>query len=119
MATKPKTTITPRAKYPDKTEKFLSDVKVALETLDDEVGSLSENTRSEAYKNFLESYKDALIPLWNPARFASVKTILETVANPQMTDLEVMARHLQPTTPSSTIVKETSLTPDLVRTPLF
>ena len=113
MATKPKTAITPRAKYPDKTEKFLTDVKVALETLDDEVGSLSENKRSEAYKNFLESYKDALIPLWNPARFASIKTILETVANPQMTDLAVMARRLQPTTPSSTIVKERSLTPDL------
>ena len=113
MATKPKTTITPRAKYPDKTEKFLTDVKVALETLDDEVGSLSENTKSEAYKNFLESYKDALIPLWNPARFASVKTVLETVANPQVTDLAVMARRLQPTTPSSTIVKERSLTPDL------
>ena len=82
MATKPKTTITPRAKYPDETEKFLTDVKVALETLDDEDGSLSKNTRSEAYKNFLESYKDALIPLCNLARFASVKTVLETVANP-------------------------------------
>ena len=101
MATKPKTTIAPRAKYPDKTEKFLTDVKVALETLDDEVGSLSENTRSGAYKNFLESYRDALIPLWNPAHFASVKTVLETVANPQMT------------TPSSTIVKEKKMTPDL------
>ena len=113
MVTKSKTTITPRAKYPDKTEKFLTDVKVALETLDDEVGSLSENTKSAAYKNFLESYRDALIPLWNPARFASVKTVLETVTNPQMTDLAVMARRLQPTTPSSTIVKERSLTPDL------
>ena len=113
MATKPKTTITPQAKYPDKTEKFLTDVKVALETLDDEVGSLSKNTRSGAYKNFLESYRDALIPLWNPARFTSVKTVLETVANPQMTDLAVMARRLQPTTPSSTIVKEKKMTPDL------
>ena len=113
MATKPKTTITPRAKYPDKTEKFLTDVKVALETLDDEVGSLSENMRSGAYKNFLESYRDALIPLWNPARFTSVKMVLETVANPQMTDLAVMARRLQPTTPSSTIVKEKKMTPDL------
>ena len=51
----------PRAKYPDRTEKFLTDVKVALETLEDEVGSLSEYTRSGAYKNFLESYRDALI----------------------------------------------------------
>ena len=113
MATKPKTMITPQAKYPDRTEKFLTDVKVALETLEDEVGSLSEHTRSGAYKNFLESYRDALIPLWNPARFASIKTVLETVANPQMTDLAVMARRLQPTTPSSTIVKEKKMTPNL------
>ena len=105
--------ITPRAKYPDRTEKFLTDVKVALETLEDEVGSLSEHTRSGAYKNFLESYRDALIPLWNPARFASVKTVLETVTNLQMTDLTVMARRLQPTTPSSTIVKEKKMTHDL------
>ena len=106
MATKPKTAITPRAKYPDKTEKFLTDVKVALETLDDEVGSLSEDTRSEAYKNFLESYKDALIPLWNPARFASVKTILETVANPQMTDLAAMPDVYSPLPPVAQSLKK-------------
>ena len=105
--------ITPRAKYPDRTKKFLTDVKLALETLEDEVGSLSEQTRSGAYKNFLESYWDALIPLWNPAHFASIKTVLEMVANPQMTDLAVMARRLQPTNPSSTIVKEKKMTPDL------
>ena len=52
MATKPKTTITPRAKYPDKTEKFLTDVKVALETLDDEVGSLSETRRVQPTRTF-------------------------------------------------------------------
>ena len=113
MATKPKTTVTPRAKYPDRTEKFLSDVKVVLETLEDEIGSLSEDTRIGAYKNFLESYRDALTPLWNPAHFASVKTVLETVANPQMTDLAVMARRLQPTTPSTTIVKEKKMIPDI------
>ena len=105
--------ITPQAKYPDRTEKFLTDVKLALETLEDEVGSLSEQTRSGAYKNFLESYRDALIPLWNPAHFASIKTVLETMANPQMTDLAVMARHLQPTNPSSTIIKEKQMTPNL------
>ena len=96
----------PLAKYPDRTEKFLTDVKLALETLEDEVGSLFEQTRSGAYKNFLQSYQDALIPLWNPAHFASIKMVLEMVANPQMTDLAVMARRLQPTNPSTTIVKE-------------
>ena len=113
MATKPKMKITPRAKYPDRTEKFLTDVKLALETLEDEVGSLFKQTRSGTYKNFLKSYRDALVPLWNPARFASIETVLKTVANPQMTDLAVMARRLQPANPSSTIIKEKKITPDL------
>ena len=39
--------------------------------------------------------------------------VLETVANPQMMDLAVMARRLQPANPSSTIVKEKKTTPDL------
>ena len=91
MVDMPKMKITPRAKYPDRTQKFLTDVKVALETFEDEVGSLFEETRSGAYQNFLQAYRDALIPLWNLAHFASIDTVLETVANPQMTDLAVMA----------------------------
>ena len=113
MVTMPKMKITPRAKYPDRMQKFLTDIKVALETFEDEVGSLFEQTRSGAYKNFLQAYQDALVPLWNLAHFASIETVLETVANPQMTDLAVMARRLQPANPSSTIVKEKKSTPDL------
>ena len=109
----PKTKITPRAKYLDRTQKFLTDVKVALETFEDEVGPLFEETRSDAYKNFLQACRDALIPLWNVARFASIDTVLETVANPQMTDLAVMARRLQPACPSSTFIKKKKSTPDL------
>ena len=105
--------ITPRAKYPDWTQKFLTDVKVALETFEDEVGSLFEKTRSGAYKNFLQVYREALIPLWNVAHFASIDMVLVTVANLEMTDLAVMARHLQPACPSSTVVKKKKSTPDL------
>ena len=111
MADMPKTRITPQAKYPDRTQKFLTDVKVALETF--EVGSLLEDTRSGAYKNFLQAYCDMLIPLWNVAHFASIDTVLATVANPEITDLTVMARHLQPACPSSTVVKKKKSTPDL------
>ena len=113
MANMPKMKITPRAKYPDRTQKFLTDVRVALEMFEDEVGSLFEQTRSGAYKNFLQAYRDALIPLWNLAHFTSIDTVLETVANPQMMDLTVMAQRLQPANPSSTIVKEKKSTPDL------
>ena len=109
----PKTKITPRAKYLNRTQKFLTDVKIALETFEDEVGSLFEKTRSGAYKNFLQAYRDALIPLWNVACFANIDTILSTIANPKMTDLAVMAQHLQPACPSSTVIKKKKTTPDL------
>ena len=109
----PKTKITPWAKYPDRTQKFLTDIKVALEMFEDEVGSLFEKTRSGAYKNFLQAYRDALIPLWNVAHFASINTVLATVANLEMMDLTVMARRLQPACPSSTVVKKKKSTPDL------
>ena len=83
----PKTKITPWAKYPDRTQQFLTDVKVALETFEDEIGSLFEKTRNGAYKNFLQAYRNVLIPLWNVTRFANIDTILSTIANPEMTDL--------------------------------
>ena len=86
---------------------------MALETFEDNVGSLFEKTRSGTYKNFLQAYRNALIPLWNVARFASIYTGLATVANPEMTDLAVMARRLQPACPSSTVVKKKKSTPDL------
>ena len=105
--------ITPRAKYLDRTQKFLTDVKVALETFEDEIGSLFEKTRSGAYKNFLQAYHDALILLWNVAHFASIDMVLATVANLEMMDLTVMTHHLQPACPSSTVVKKKKSMPDL------
>ena len=109
----PKTKITPWAKYPDRTQQFLTDVKVALETFEDKIGSLFQTTRNGAYKNFLQAYRDALIPLWNVARFANVDTILSTIANPEMTDLAVMAQRFKPACPSSAVVKKKKTTPDL------
>ena len=113
MADLPKTKITPRAKYLDRTQKFLTDVKITLETFEDEVGSLFEKTRSGTYKNFLQAYRDTLIPLWNVAHFANIDTILSTIANPEMMDLTVMAQRLQPACPSSTVIKKKKTTPDL------
>ena len=113
MADMPKTKITPRAKYPDRTQQFLTDVKVALETFEDEIGSLFEKTRNGAYKNFLQAYRDALIPLWNVTCFANIDTVLSTIANLEMTDLAVMAQHLKPACPSSAVVKKKKTTPDL------
>ena len=108
-----KTKITPRAKHPDRTQKFIKAVQEALEAFEDQVGSLTEEIRSNAYKNFLEAYRDALTPVWNLARFANIETILATIANPQMTQLAAMAQRLKPAPASSSIVQEKREVPDL------
>ena len=108
-----KTKITPLAKHPDRTQKFIEAVQEALEAFEDQVGSLTEEIRSNAYKNFLEAYRDALTPVWNLAHFANIETILATIANPQMTELTVMAQQLKPAPVSSSIVKEKRKVPDL------
>ena len=56
-----KTKITPRAKHPDRTQKFIKAIQEALEAFEDEVGSLTEDIRSNAYNNFLEAYHLSLI----------------------------------------------------------
>ena len=106
-----KTKITPRAKHPDRTRKLIKAIQEALEAFKDQVGSLTEVIRSNAYKNFLEAYHDALTPVWNLARFANIETILAT--NPQMTELAVMAQQLKPAPASSSIVQEKREVPDL------
>ena len=108
-----KTKITPRAKHPDRTQKFITVVQEALEAFEDHVGSLTEDIRSNAYKNFLEVYHHALTPVWNLAHFANIETILATIVNPQMTNLAVMAQWLKPAPASSSIVQEKREIPDL------
>ena len=108
-----KTKITPRAKHPDRTQKFIKAIQEALEVFEDQVGSLTEEIRSNAYKNFLEAYRDALTPVWNLAHFANIETILATIVNPQMTELAVMAQWLKPAPASSSIVQEKREVPDL------
>ena len=110
-----KTKITLQAKHPDRTQKFIQDVQEALEAFEDQVGSLTEEIRSNAYKNFLEAYRDALTPVWNLAHFANIETIIATIANPQMTKLTMMAQQLKPAPVSSSIVKEKRKVSDLKR----
>ena len=84
-----------------------------MEAFEDQVGSLTEEIRSNAYKNFLETYCDTLTPVWNLARFANIETILATIANPQMTELAAMAQWLKPAPASSSIIQEKREVPDL------
>ena len=108
-----KTKITPQTKHPNWTQKFIQAIQEALEAFKDQVGSLTEEVRSNAYRNFLEAYRDVLTPVWNLAHFANIETILTTIANPQMTKLAAMAQQLKPAPASSSIVKEKRKVPDL------
>ena len=113
MSDMAKTKITPRTKHPDRTQKFIKAIQDALEVFKDQVGSLTEEIRSNTYKNFLEAYHNTLTPVWNLAHFTNIETILATITNPQMTELAVMAQQLKPAPASSTIVKEKRKVPDL------
>ena len=86
-----KVKITPRAQHANKTQTFILAVQQAMDTFDDEISSLTTNIRQRAYKHFLVSYRDALTPIWSLARFASVETILDSVADKEFKEMAVMA----------------------------
>ena len=87
--------ITPRAKDPDKMAKFVTTIKVALETFNDEIGSLQQATRLKVYKNLVRTYRAALTEVWDLARFADVGLILDMVKDKEMQELVVMASRLK------------------------
>ena len=87
--------ITPRAKDLDKMAKFVTTIKVAIETFDDEIGSLQQATQLKAYKNLVRAYRTALMEVWDLARFADVGLILNMVEDKEMHKLVVMAHRLK------------------------
>ena len=101
-----KTKLTPQATQTDKTEKFILAVDEMMETFEEEISSLSESTRGNAYKNFITSYRDAMGPIWNLSRFANVKTVLDTIVDKQFSKLAVMKCKLCEKPPKATVVKE-------------
>ena len=113
MATMAKTKITPRAKHPDRTQEFIKAVQEALDTFEDEISSLMDDICGKAYKKYVEAYHDALIPVWNLARFASVNTVMKTIADKNLTEITVMAQCLKPTPPHTKVTKDKTKVPDL------
>ena len=95
----PKTKVTPRAKHPDRTQQFLDATQTALETFKDEISSLTEEIRKKAYRNYVKAYKEALVPVWNLARFADIRTVLETITDKNMNKIMTMAECLKPASP--------------------
>ena len=101
-----KTKLTPRATQVDKTKQFILEVDEALEVFEEDLTSLSESTKESTYKNFITSYRAAMIPIWGLSRFANVNTILDTITDKQFSELKVMKTKLRKKPPQSTVVKE-------------
>ena len=109
----PKTKVTPRAKHPNKTQQFLDATQIALEIFEDEISSLAEEVRGKAYKNYVRAYREALVPVWNSARFANIEIVLKTVTDKKMHEITTMAERLKPTSPRPKAISDKITIPDL------
>ena len=109
----PKTKITPRAKHPDRTQQFLDATQAALEIFEDEISSLTDEVHSDAYINYIKAYQEALVPIWNLACFANIRTVLETVTDKNMYEIMTMAERLKPDSPHPKAIPKKGMIPDL------
>ena len=108
-----KTKVTPHAKHPDRTQQFLDATQITLETFEDEISLLTEEIRKKAYRNYVKTYKEALVPIWNLARFADIRTVLETVTDKNMNEITTMAERLKPASPCPKAISDKATIPDL------
>ena len=109
----PKTKVTPRAKHPDRTQQFLNATQVMLETFEDEISSMTDDVHRKAYRNYITAYQQALVPVWNLARFTNIRTILETVTDKTMNEITTMAERLKPDPPRPKATPEKATILDL------
>ena len=105
--------VTPRAKYPDQTQKFVKDVRDALDEFEEHVHFPDEEVWENVYRVLLEAYRTALMPIWSLTQFADIKMVLKTVADKQMTELTIMSEKLAPPPNTSQVSKEARKVPDL------
>ena len=109
----PKTKVALRAKHLDQTQQFLDTIQNSLEMFEDEISSLTEETHGKAYRNYVTAYREALIPVWNLAHFASIGTVMKTIADKDMKEIATMAKCLKPASPHPEVLKEKTTVPDL------
>ena len=109
----PKTKITPHAKHPSRTQQFLDAIQDALDMFEDEISSLMDDIHDKAYKKYVEAYRDALIPVWNLARFASIDMVTKTITDKDLREITVMAERLKPAPPHMKVSKEKTKVPGL------
>ena len=109
----PKTKVTPKAKYPDQTQKFIKDVRDALDKFEEHVNFPDKEMQENAYRVLLEAYRTALMPIWSLAQFADIEMVLKTIADKQMTELTIMSKKLAPPPNASQVSKEARKVPEL------
>ena len=109
----PKQKITPKAKYPVQTQKFIQDVSEALKDFEENIRFPGEEIRASAYRVLLEAYRTALTSIWSQAQFANTEQTLKTISDRQMTDLTTMSKLLKPEPTTSKVSKEPRTVPDL------
>ena len=109
----PKTKVTPRAKHPNITKQFLDATQITLEMFDDEISSFTDEVKEKAYKHYIRSYREALVLVWNLARFANIDTVLKTVTDKKMQEIKTMAERLKTSPPRPKAILDKTSIPDL------
>ena len=79
----------------------------------DEISSFTDEVKEKAYKHYVRSYREALVPVWNLARFANIDTVLKTVTDKKMQEIKTMAERLKTTPPRPKAISDKTSIPDL------
>ena len=88
-------------------------IQNALDMFEDEISSLMEEIHGKAYRNYVTAYREALIPVWNLACFASIGTVMQTIADKDLKEITIMAKRLKPAPPRLEVLKENIKVPNL------
>ena len=113
IATMAKTKITPHVKHLSRTQEFIEVIQEVLDTFEDEISSLTDDICEKVYKKYVEAHRDAVIPVWNLACFASVDTVMKMITDKHLTEITVMAKHLKPSPPCTKVTKDKTKVPNL------
>ena len=106
------TQVTTAAKRPDKTVKFLADIKAALDIFDDEISSLGDCC-STAYETFILSYRSTFAKIWPKVTAADVKTVLQSVEDNELHELCRMSQIMSSGSSKPVLIKENHAVPTM------
>ena len=109
MATAP---VSKAAKRPNKTMRFLADIKEAIDLFDDEISSHGD-PRAMAYEHFISSYKSAFAHIWPKIETADVKVVLQSVKDKELKELRRMTEVISSDSSRPTLVTEDRSVPVL------